>query len=207
MRLRFFTTSLLIGIFLFHFFASNNLLSAQELDFCDNVYRSCPVPCNSESRDGCYLPNFDCVSRRVLDPTINCCIHRCANQELSGEEREEIEEFYRQFNFFGTKVNIRTDNFIGWITLSIQAFLAIISFVALLRGIKIGVIDIPNALDADSRKKASVSIVNTIIGFALAWGTIFIIQFVLSLLGLPGLNELVLFGDISDSARTTIVIN
>jgi hypothetical protein len=135
---------------------------------------------------------------------IICCISKCANEQISGSELEQLRVFYRTFNFFGTKVNINTDSLVGWLTLGIQAFLAVVSIIALVKGIKAGVIDVPKGEELDKVKR---DITNTIMGFILAWGAIFIIQIILSVLGIPGLNELVIIGDPPNSGQqSTIVI-
>ncbi|RMD77224.1 hypothetical protein D6810_01545 [Candidatus Dojkabacteria bacterium] len=168
---------------------------------CSELKQSCNRPCSSNEDTNCYIPNFDCISKRILEPSLDCCINKC-REGNSGFSEEELRRFYSSFNFFGTKVNIRTDSIFGWITLGIQTYLAIVSFIALARGIKVGVIDLPKAEGLD---KVSKSVINTITGFALAWGGIFIIQVILSIFGIPGLNELIVIGD--QPAGSTIVIN
>lgn len=202
MNIKVFILGLLIS-FSTIFIVGKFIVSAQ--DPCSSVVNTCPTPCAGGSQNtNCYIPNFDCLSQRVLDPMIICCISKCANEQISGSELEQLRVFYRTFNFFGTKVNINTDSLVGWLTLGIQAFLAVVSIIALVKGIKAGVIDVPKGEELDKVKR---DITNTIMGFILAWGAIFIIQIILSVLGIPGLNELVIIGDPPNSGQqSTIVI-
>ncbi len=175
-------------------FLYNSYLSANEgSDPCAIVKSQCPKPCKGIQNElNCYIPNFDCLSKKPLEPKLSCCISKCKDSAKSGFNENELKEFYRTFNFFGTKVNVNTSSLVGWVTLSVQAFLAVVSVVALLRGIKAGAFDLPRG---DKLEEVKKDVRNTLLGFFLAWGAIFIIQVVLSVLGIPGLNELVIIGD------------
>lgn len=156
---------------------------------------ACQVP-------GGFEPDFACQTERILNPGSNCCINKCT---VDASVIDLPPETTVLFEFFGNSLIITDGSRIpALINLLISTFLGFISLYAVIYGIYLGAYARPNATDEESIAQINKSLQSVIIGFALAWSFIFIIQFVASLLGLGDLSTLDLVGNSGSSTTITI---
>lgn len=150
---------------------------------------ACKSPCESlaAGSGSCYVPDFTCLNVSILKPDTVCCPNICkgTNPIIDPGAQATL----RQFNIFGTKFYLSEDRIPSMINLALTAFLGIVSFYALLRGMYIGAVVRPGATSPDDIAKVNTELKNLIIGFILAWSFIFIIQFIASILGIGRLDN------------------
>lgn len=153
--------------------------------------RICNPSCGDADGDGNpdRVPDFNCINRRFIDPSVNCCEDVC-----EGTSPVSREPTFDEFEIFGAAIRVREDRkIIALINVGVTTFLGIVSLYALGRGIYIAGIKRPDATD-DQLTEINRELTNMLIGFAITWGFIIIMQVVSSFLGLGSINELVLFG-------------
>lgn len=162
-----------------------------------NAQADC-LPDSCKVRGG-YLPDFQCVNEKLINPSSDCCIDKCAT-EPSGEVPDEYQPL---FEFFGYSLAVTKDQQIPTlINLAITTALGFASVYALVMGIYEGAFVRARVTEAEEIEKSNKVILSLIAGFFLAWGFIVIIQIVANLIGLGDLQNLELVGD----NGTTIVI-
>jgi hypothetical protein len=148
-----------------------------------------------------YAPDNACNAARIVNPEISCCRNYCpefpsskynAETECAGgnDPSCEADRVFNSLNIFGTKVQYTPEKIPSLIQLAISAALAVVSFYALFRGMFLYAIRRPNTTDAAEIAKINKEFGNIIIGFVLAWSVIFIVEFVMRLLGLPSLTQI-----------------
>ncbi len=148
-----------------------------------------------------YAPDNACNIARIANPEIDCCMNYCpefpstrynaAGDCASGNEAAcEAASVFSSLNIFGTRIQYTPDKIPSLIQLAISAALAVVSFYALFRGMFLYAIKRPNTTDAAEVAKINKEFGNIIVGFVLAWSVIFIVEFVMRLLGLPSLSQI-----------------
>lgn len=161
----------------------------------------CNPSCPDSDKDGNpdRVPDFNCINQRFIDPGVNCCEDKCA-----GDAIEEVEPVFENLEVFGASFRVREDRkIIALINLGVTTFLGFASLYALGRGVYLAAIKRPDATD-DDLSKINKELTNMLIGFAISWGFIIIMQVVASFLGLGSINELILFGSGAGSSTITI---
>lgn len=145
-----------------------------------------------------YEPDTGCSIAKILNPEVNCCVNSCKGipddynpcpNGGSGADCE-VRNTLSTLNIFGTKIQYTPEKVPALIQLAISAALAVVSFYALFRGMFLYAIKRPNTTDAAEVAKINKEFGNIIIGFVLAWSVIFIVEFVMRLLGLPSLSQI-----------------
>ncbi len=171
---------ILISISLFFLisgiFSNILIVNAQNEPIC--VPTGCPED---------YVPDFDCVSKQLLNPADGCCENKCRGE--AGQDQPT--EFKPLFTFFDTDVRVETGQQIPTlINLVITTFLGLISVYAAVYGIYIAGFVRAKTTDAAEIERVNKILRNLILGFILAWSFIIIIQLVANTLGLGSLNSL-----------------
>lgn len=169
-------------------------------DYADAFHA--PVNCPTN-----FVPDLSCTKAKVLRPNIDCFENKCPgaasydtpSSSASGDTFDELEVFGVKFYVNSAK------RFAAILNIGITTFLGVVSMYALMRGVYVGGYKRANTIEADVIASANKEFINLIIGFAISWGFIFILQFFMSFLGYGSINELVLFGDQTNNPE--IVIN
>lgn len=136
-----------------------------------------------------FEPDHLCNIQKIKDPNTQCCPNKCIDADTSIDP-DEKEELQRLGNIFGTEVRYTPEKVPSLIQLGISAVLAVVSFYALFRGMFLYAIKRPNTIDSAEIAKINKEFGNIIIGFVLAWSVIFIVEFVMRILGLPSLSQI-----------------
>lgn len=155
-----------------------------------------PVEC-----EGSFAPDNSCITARIINPEIDCCRNYCpenpstrynaATDCASGNSAAcDASSVFTSLNIFGSKVQYAPDKIPSLIQLAISGALAAVSFYALFRGMFLYAIRRPNTTDAADIAKINKEFGNIIIGFVIAWSVIFIVEFVMRILGLPSLAQI-----------------
>lgn len=169
-------------------------------DYADAFHA--PVNCPTS-----FVPDLSCTKAKVLRPNVDCFENKCPSaasydtpsSSASGDTFDELEVFGVKFYVNSAK------RFAAILNILISTFLGVVSMYALLRGIYVGGYIRANTIDANVIASANKEFLNLMIGFAISWGFIFILQFFMSFLGYGSINQLVLFGDQTNNPE--IVIN
>lgn len=141
-----------------------------------------------------------CNIAKIIDPEVDCCINKCKGDPSTAYNPQcpegatgpdcTVVGVLNSLNIFGTKVQYSADKIPSLIQLVISGTLAVVSFYALFRGMYLYAIKRPNTTDATEVGKINKEFGNIIVGFVLAWSVIFIVEFVMRLLGLPTLTQI-----------------
>lgn len=146
-----------------------------------------------------YVPDFQCINRKLLDPEEDCCENRCANAIPGDPSSQDPAAFQELVNVFGTTIAIETNEPFGVIAVIVNVLittvLGFISLYTLVKGIYVGGIKRANTVEAGEIEEISQTIRTMFLGFILAWSFIFIIQFITGIIGLGSLNDLVVLED------------
>lgn len=141
----------------------------------------------------------DCQAKRILNPAgQTCCILTCRDSENNDNITDEGLGKFTNFNIFGTRFRLDlTDpkTVESLISLFISTILGVFSLYALLKGAYLLGVKRPNLTKSEEIQKLNKDLVSLVTGFTLAWGLIFIIQIIFSLLGLGNIRNLELFND------------
>lgn len=163
-----------------------------QVDGCDarNIPVNCPQPCDNDNMENCYVPDFDCVNYKFRDPSFQCCINQCKNAPSEGDQNGQVQQFFSQFNFFGTNIRLDPARIPSLLNLLVTTILGINAVYALFRGMYIGLVIRSQTIDDAEIQKVSAEARNLFIGAALSFGTIFIVQLVANFLGVGQITTL-----------------
>jgi len=162
------------------------------------------VPPGAEACPETYVPDFNCIQKKFVDPAFNCTENKCPGD--AGVTDAEVTEFEPLLEFFGTELYIESeDEFPVLINLAITTVLGIASVYAIVRGIFVGAVLRAQTTNEEEIVKYNKEFTTLILGFILAWSFILIMQIVASLLGLGSLQDLTLISD-DGTGGSTIVI-
>jgi len=169
----------------------------------ENIY---DVSCSVDSTNpycipNCeYEPDFNCINKLMLDPEANCHVNKCVGESVV----EPAAAYEKLISFFGKGIYVEHSQKIPLIiNIVISTVLGLVSLYALVVGAYTAAVERVNATEAESIANVNMKLKNIMIGFALSWGFILIMQFFTSLLGLGSLSELQLI----DENAPTITIN
>lgn len=156
-----------------------------------------------------FIADLACSRAKVLNATTVCFENKCPGAPGYGSDASTAGvDTFQELEVFGAKFYINSSQRIAAIiNIGFSTFLGIVSLYALVRGIYVGGFKRAGTTEAETIASANKELVNLIIGFALAWSFIFILQFVMGLLGFGSINELVLVGDQSDNPEIVIRSN
>lgn len=146
---------------------------------------------------GDYEPDFNCINAKVINPKLECCPNRCVGGATIGEDPSESLQPLTKFNIFNTQISLdfRNPNTIPTlVNLLISTALGIVSLYVLFRGIYIAAFVRTRSTSPEDIAKVNKELTNLLIGFLIAWGSIFIVQLVANLLGLGSLSNLSVSG-------------
>lgn len=168
----------------------------------------CPSPRDPNSPNtNYYVPDFECINRKLLDPTYACCRNKCSNTIGNIDISNQPPVFQELFSFFGRTIAITSGNqLVAIFNVAITSILAIFTVVAIVFGVYVGAFVRARTIDSEEIANANRTLVNIIIGFTLAWSFMFIIQIILGFLGLGNLSNLVFF-DSNVNDPNVIIIN
>jgi hypothetical protein len=200
---------LVAAVFLVSLFTFSYTVNAQNERVCDQPGT---LPCDCTPPQGIptacptdFEPDHLCNIAKIKDPTVICCPNKCIDAETSVPQPEQ-DELRRLGNIFGTEVRYTPEKIPSLIQLGISAVLAVVSFYALFRGMFLYAIKRPNTIDASEIANINKEFGNIIIGFVLAWSVIFLVEFVMRILGLPSLSQIDIARiDESDGANVIII--
>jgi hypothetical protein len=168
----------------------------------------CPTACNEDNNTNCFVPDNDCVSRKLFDPSYPCFENKCRGTAGSADKADEVTTLLQAF---GTKVIVKTNDPVKFvavlINLAITTFLGLISVYAIIYGVYVGGVKRAQSIDDAEIAAANKTLVTLIAGFILAWSFIFIIQVVSSILGLGNLSDLELISSSGEATGDTITID
>ncbi len=163
-----------------------------------------------------YTLDNKCNVARIINPEVDCCINKCTNidngydpdAECSGpgDPDCDVTSVLNSLNIFGTKIQYSNEKIPSLVQLGLSAFLAVVSFYALFRGMYLYSIKRTQTTDAAEIGKINKEFGNIIIGFVLAWSAIFIVELVMRILGLPTLTQITLERIDDGSASNVIII-
>ncbi len=157
-----------------------------------NAHTACPDT---------FVTDFACVQNKIVNPEDSCCVDICP-----GGNSSTLDPAYEQFNIFVTKININSEHKVAaLINVTITTVLGAISLYTLFRGFYIAAYKRANTTDSAEIEKITTELKNLVIGFVICWTFIFVMQFVMTLLGIGNLNQLVILGDPNPS--NVIIIN
>lgn len=168
---------------------------------------ACPSPKDpNSSNTNYYVPNFECINRKLLDPSYSCCRNICAEKAGGIDIAAQPEVFQKLFSFFGRTIAITSGNqLIAIFNIAITTILGIFTVIALVFGVYIGAFVRARTTDQEEIANANRTLVNIIIGFTLAWSFLFIIQIVMGFLGLGNLSNLVFLENNPDDPNVIII--
>lgn len=159
-----------------------------------------PYEIPSECKDD-FIIDAKCQSLKILSPQSElaqkCCIHICKGDTSTAEDPKNTlnQEDLAFLNVFGVKLGLdfsaenRTKTISTLINLVITTILGIFSFYALFRGVYLAAVKRPVLTKPEDISKLNKEFTSLLIGFVIAWGVIFIVQLVFSILGLGSLTN------------------
>ncbi len=151
---------------------------------------------------GQFEPDFNCINRKLLNPSVDCCEDKCSDDNQEFTIPNELDPL---FSFFGYTFAVKDGQQIPTlINLAISTFLGFVSVYALGMGIYQGAVVRARTTDPEKIAEVSKSFVALVGGFILSWGFIVIMQVVANLIGLGSLQDLTIIGD---DGGTTITID
>lgn len=153
-----------------------------------------PGNCSGGIPSGCtdYEIDAECVREKFIRPNTICCPNKCV-----GEPTTVSDSVFSSFQIFGTSFQLSLGNpqtIPTLVNLALTTVLGIVSIFVLFRAIYVAAFVRTSTNDPAKIQAVNKELTNLMIGFALAWGAIFIVQAVANVLGLGSLNNLTLTG-------------
>ncbi len=166
------------------------------------VCKSSPICIPSECPND-YEPDFNCINKKLFDPSYGCCENKCKGSPSPTQIPSELSPL---ITIFGQTFAIKNGQQIPTlINLAISTVLGVISVYAVLNGIYLTGFKRANTTDQAEIEKINKNLTTMILGFILAWSFIIIIQLVSSLLGLGSLSNLTVIGGGDGGSTITIM--
>lgn len=153
--------------------------------------------CTNGIPDRCennFEPDFSCINQKFIDPRTICCNNKCPGES---DQIKDPSEQITSIDLFGVRIGLdfsKPDTLPTIVNLLISTVLGLISVYVLFRGIYVAAILRTSATDPAKIESVNKELRNLIIGFILAWASIFIVQLVANVLGLGSLNNLQISG-------------
>ena len=161
---------------------------------------SCPEAYIPGTRAG-YTADLNCANNRIINPKIDCCPNMCVNIDGTPNTKGTLVSQVTQFEVFNTTFRVSTDSIPTLINLLISTILGIFSLYTLIRGMFVAGYKRSQATSAEDIANINKDLTNMVIGFALAWGFIILIQIVASALGVGQLSNM----DLTSSSTGTVI--
>src|SRR5690606_16851902 len=128
--------------------------------------------------------------RKLLNPDIDCCENKCrSGSTTTPGASDPILEKYREFGVLGIRVRIDESSIPSLVNIALTTFLGIIALYTLFRGIYVAGIKRTNATSEDEFSSINKEFTALIIGFIIAFTSIFLVQLVFNVLGLGSLTD------------------
>jgi hypothetical protein len=175
------------------FFSLTGIVSAQ--DCAEDPYEI-PYGCDDN-----YTIDFNCQNRRIMDPSETCCIHKCKDQDDPTAAPEQLDEL----EVFGFRIAIdATKKIPVLINLLFTTALGLVSVYTVVVGIYYAGVKRAKATTSEEIESINKTLKQLTLGFIIAWGFIFIVQFVFNLLGLGSLNDMIIIERIGETSPDSI---
>jgi hypothetical protein len=171
---------------------------------CDAPYyipSACPAPYRPGVSGG-YTADLNCQLEKFTDPQSNCCPNKCVTADGSSNTGAQNPDLFWDIDVFGTVMRINPDSTPVFINILFTTVLGLVSLYAIIRGIYVTGVKRTMATTPDEIAEVNKELTNLIIGAALCWGFIILIQVVANFLGVGSLSSL----DFSSGDSGTVII-
>lgn len=153
-----------------------------------------------------YTPNFNCINRKLIDPSYSCCRNICKDQAGAIPIEEQPGVYQQLFSFFGRTIAISSGNqLVAIFNIGITTVLGMFTVFALVFGVYTAAIVRAKTTDEEEIANSNKTLINIIIGFTLAWSFLFIIQIVMGFLGMGNLSNLVFLDNNANDPNVIII--
>lgn len=167
---------------------------------------ACPTPYRPGVSGG-YTADLNCQLLKLTDPGNKCCPNICVNSNGESPENSlaaDNPELFSKLEVFNTTIRVNPDNIGTIINILFTTILGLVSLYAIIRGFYVAGVKRPMVIDADSIAGINKELTNLIIGAAICWGFIIIIQVIANLIGVGQLSNLDISGGESGGTVVTI---